>query len=136
MKRIMIVALSVAMVACGGTKKSDDKKGDEQQRASSASVESGKQCNEVSTEGVCQMAVNYKEMAMSALENGDAQNFMTVMESRDAWYKMLSDDDKAKVDASDREWVEANAERMEKTYNKALTLSPHAVPTKQTSERK
>lgn len=135
MKRIMIVALSVAMVACGGTKKSDDKKGDEQQRATSVSVASGGK-QTVTTDDVSEMAVNYKEMAMSALENSDAQSFVNVMERRQAWYNELSDEDKAKVDASDEAWIEANAERMEKTYNKALTLSPHMVPTQQASERK
>lgn len=135
MKRIMIVALSVAMVACGGTKKSDDKKGDEQQRTTQVSVASGGK-QRVTTDDVSEMAVNYKEMAMSALENSDAQSFVNVMERRQAWYDELSDEDKAKVDASDEAWIEANAERMEKTYNKALTLSPHDVPTKQASERK
>lgn len=135
MKRIMIVALGVAMVACGGTKKSDDKKSDEQQRTISVSVASDEK-QAVATDDVSEMAVNYKEMAMSALENADAQSFVNVMERRQAWYNELSDEDKAKVDASDRAWIEANAERMEKTYNKALTLSPHAVPTKQALERK
>ena len=133
MKRVIVVALGVVLMACGGASKSDKK---EQSAPSvSASVANGIASGDV-VDDVAQMAINFREMAMSAIENDDAKTFTEVMKRREAWLNTLGEEDRAKADASDKQWAEANAERMDMNYEKAVMLNPHVQPVDVASERK
>ncbi len=121
MKRVFIVMLCLAAVACVGSQKGDDRGGE----ANTPTAESmgGSVRNEAQVgDNVALMAENYQEMAMSAIENCDNQAFVSTMEQMTAWLNGLTTEDRAKADAAIKAWDEANKERKEASFEKALTM--------------
>ena len=114
MKRLFIAIVAVAAVGClgGGTNSDNAPKGE--------SMSSTERSVELTI--VEQTAENYKEMAMSAIENGDSQAFMATMEQMTSWLNGLDNEDRAKADAAIKSWEERNRERMDANFEKALTM--------------
>ena len=115
MKRLFIAIVAVAAVGClgGGTSGDDAPKGESM---------SGSEHVVVELTFVEQTAENYKEMAMSSIENGDSQAFVAVMEQMTSWLNGLDAGDRAKANAAIKSWEERNRERMDANFEKALTM--------------
>ena len=115
MKRLFIAMVAMVAVGClgGGTSGDDAPKGESM---------SGSEHVVVELTLVEQTAENYKEMAMSSIENGDSQAFVAVMEQMTSWLNGLDAGDRAKVDAAIKSWEERNRERMDANFERALTM--------------
>lgn len=115
MKRLFIAMVAMVAVGClgGGTSGDDAPKGESM---------SGSEHVVVELTLVEQTAENYKEMAMSSIENGDSQAFVAVMEQMTSWLNGLDAGDRAKADAAIKSWEERNRERMDANFERALTM--------------
>ena len=115
MKRVLIVVASLAIVACTGS-------GDKSNKSASQTLDGPVGGKTIVVDNVSTTAENYQEMAMSAIENGDSETFELAMEQMTEWLNSLSDEDRAKADAAIEAWNEANKERKEASFEKALTM--------------
>lgn len=115
MKRVFIIVACFAAVACVGSGTKNDK-------SVSQTLDGPVGGKTIVVDNVSTTAENYQEMAMSALENGDSETFMLAMEQMNEWLNGLSDEDRAKADAAIEAWNEANKERKEASFEKALTM--------------
>ena len=115
MKRLFIAMVAMVAVGClgGGTSGDDAPKGESM---------SGSEHVVVELTLVEQTAENYKEMAMSSIENGDSQAYVAVMEQMTSWLNGLDAGDRAKADAAIKSWEERNRERMDANFERALTM--------------
>ena len=115
MKRLFIAMVAMVAVGClgGGTSGDNAPKGESM---------SGSEHVVVELTLVEQTAENYKEMAMSSIENGDSQAFVAVMEQMTSWLNGLDAGDRAKADAAIKSWEERNRERMDANFERALTM--------------
>jgi hypothetical protein len=134
MKKLVVMMLCISIVACAGSDKKENKS-DAKSDTPVAQTIGGEKVSEEGSErldgstvdAICQMAEDYQEMAISALENGDAQTFMATMERRETWLNGLSEEDRVWADAAIEKWDIENAERKEQVKEKALTM-PRMAP--------
>ena len=128
MKRVFIIVASLAAVACVGSGTKNDKQvGQNQDVLPTARVKVQVSNEAVTADNtavstVANTAANYKEMAMSAIENGDSEAFMAIMEQMESWLNGLDAEQRAGADAAIEQWNEVNKERMEANFEKALTM--------------
>lgn len=136
MKRVIIVLmLGITLVACGGANKNHNKS-DKQAPSSQTMGSTQTQTNDAEQADIIKMRVNdYSEMAVSALENSDAQKFMEIMSEFDAWVNSLDASEQQRVKELRDEWNAANAERLANVKQQATMLNPHTGVEGQTSER-
>ena len=127
MKRLFLAMVAMVAVGClgGGTSGDNAPKGESM---------SGSEHVVVELTLVEQTAENYKEMAMSSIENGDSQAFVAVMEQMTSWLNGLDAGDRAKADAAIKSWEERNRERMDANFERALTM-PRMTSTEAASLR-
>lgn len=130
MKKLVVMMLCISVVACAGSGKNKDKSDNKSEAPVSQTigddVVSDKEENNT-VDAICQMAEDYQEMAISALENGDVVTFNSAMERREAWLNSLSEEDRAWANATITKWDIDNAERKEQVWEKALTM-PRVAP--------
>ena len=127
MKRLFLAMVAMVAVGClgGGTSGDNAPKGESM---------SGSEHVVVELTLVEHTAENYKEMAMSSIENGDSQAFVAVMEQMTSWLNGLDAGDRAKADAAIKSWEERNRERMDANFERALTM-PRMTSTEAASLR-
>ena len=129
MNRVVMMMLCISIVACAGSGKKNDKSDNKKEVTTSQTIggEAAPKSEENTTDAICKMAENYQEMAISALENGDAKTFQSTMERREEWLNSLNEEDRKWADASIALWDTNNAERKDKVFEKALTM-PRMMP--------
>lgn len=133
MKKLVVMMLCISIVACAGSGRKNDKSDNKNEVTTSQTIggeaapNSEENIEEKAIADICKMAEDYQEMAISALENGDAKTFKSTMERREEWLNSLNEEDRKWADASIALWDTNNAERKDKVLDKALTM-PRMMP--------